>query len=106
MASCPACAAENRPGRRFCSQCGNALAIECPACGTANEPDDNFCGDCGAVLAASGAPAPAPQPSAATITERRLVSVLFTDLVGFTTLTEHGDAEDTRELLTRYFEEA
>ncbi|HEX5466967.1 MAG TPA: adenylate/guanylate cyclase domain-containing protein [Candidatus Limnocylindrales bacterium] len=38
--------------------------------------------------------------------ERRLVSVLFADLVGFTTLSEGRDAEDTRELLSRYFEVA
>ena len=38
--------------------------------------------------------------------ERRLVSVLFVDLVGFTTASEGRDAEDTRELLTRYFDVA
>jgi class 3 adenylate cyclase len=37
-------------------------------------------------------------------TERRLVSVLFADLVGFTTLSERLDPEDVRELLTRYSE--
>ena len=36
--------------------------------------------------------------------ERRLVSVLFADLVGFTAASEGRDAEDTRELLTRYFD--
>ncbi|HEX2301980.1 MAG TPA: adenylate/guanylate cyclase domain-containing protein, partial [Gaiella sp.] len=36
--------------------------------------------------------------------ERRLVSVLFVDLVGFTAASEERDAEDTRELLTRYFD--
>ena len=36
--------------------------------------------------------------------ERRLVSVLFADLVGFTTLAEGRDAEETRELLSRYFD--
>jgi len=45
-------------------------------------------------------PAPVPTP----VAERRLVSVLFADLVGFTTLAEGLDAEDTRELLSRYFE--
>ena len=37
-------------------------------------------------------------------TERRLVSVLFADLVGFTALAASRDAEAVRELLTRYFE--
>jgi class 3 adenylate cyclase len=36
--------------------------------------------------------------------ERRLVSILFADLFGFTTLAEGRDAEDTRELLSRYFD--
>jgi class 3 adenylate cyclase/tetratricopeptide (TPR) repeat protein len=45
-------------------------------------------------------PAPAATPSA----ERRLVSVLFADLVGFTALSESRDPEEVRELLTRYFD--
>src|SRR5207244_6029836 len=36
--------------------------------------------------------------------ERRLVSVLFADLVGFTTLSESRDSEEVRELLSAYFE--
>src|SRR5204862_907417 len=36
--------------------------------------------------------------------ERKVVSVLFADLVGFTSAAEGRDAEDTRELLSRYFE--
>ncbi|HEY5435999.1 MAG TPA: adenylate/guanylate cyclase domain-containing protein, partial [Candidatus Limnocylindrales bacterium] len=42
--------------------------------------------------------------NAAPIAERRLVSVLFADLVGFTAFAEERDAEDVRETLTRYFE--
>jgi class 3 adenylate cyclase/tetratricopeptide (TPR) repeat protein len=38
------------------------------------------------------------------VSERRLVSVLFADLVGFTALSEHRDPEEVRELLSRYFE--
>src|SRR5581483_8468705 len=36
--------------------------------------------------------------------ERRLVTVLFADLVGFTTLSEARDSEEVRELLSRYFD--
>src|SRR5206468_9430564 len=36
--------------------------------------------------------------------ERRVVSVLFVDLVGFTAASEGRDAEETRDLLSRYFE--
>jgi class 3 adenylate cyclase/tetratricopeptide (TPR) repeat protein len=38
------------------------------------------------------------------VSERRLVSVLFADLVGFTTLSEHRDPEEVRELLSDYFD--
>ena len=49
---------------------------------------------------------PAEQPTAhpAQVAERRLVSVLFADLVGFTTLSESRDPEEVRESLARYFD--
>src|SRR6266705_5186950 len=50
---CPSCGTENEPGRKFCSECGAALARLCPACGTANAPAAKFCGECGAALAQS-----------------------------------------------------
>ncbi len=65
-----------------------------------------FCGECGSPLAAgAGAAAPAGTVTAAApAAERRLVSVLFADLVGFTALSESRDAEEVRELLSRYFD--
>jgi len=45
-----------------------------------------------------------PDAAAAPAAERRLVSVLFADLVGFTAWSESRDAEETRDLLSRYFE--
>jgi class 3 adenylate cyclase len=102
--TCPNCGTENRPGRRFCSECGNALAIVCPACGAANDPNDKFCGQCGAALDTEAASAAVPR--AEPTSERRLVSVVFADLVGFTTLSESRDSEEVRELLTRYFDES
>ena len=106
---CSNCGTENRPGRKFCSSCGVSLAVICAACGAANDAGDRFCGDCGAALGAAvgSVPAPAIAPMVAEragASERRLVSVLFADLVGFTTLSEARDAEEVRELLTRYFE--
>jgi class 3 adenylate cyclase/predicted ATPase len=97
---CSSCGAQNRPGRRFCAQCGAPLEFKCPSCGASNEHDERFCGDCGAPLTSNG-PAPATQARAS---ERRLVSVLFADLVGFTTLSQHRDPEEVRELLSRYFD--
>ncbi len=42
----------------------------------------------------------------APVAERRVVTILFADLVGFTTLSEGRDSEAVRELLTRYFDVA
>ena len=108
---CRSCGTENRVGRRFCSECASPLTAACPTCGALNEAGEKFCGDCAtplghaALSAPSGIARPAPaSPPPAVTAERRLVSVLFADLVGFTTLAEGRDAEDTRELLTRYFD--
>jgi len=101
--TCPSCSTENREGRKFCSECGTALASACPSCGAANEPGEKFCGECGTTLTSAATPTTAPQ-MAAPAAERRLVSVLFADLVGFTTLSESRDSEDVRELLSRYFD--
>jgi class 3 adenylate cyclase len=108
---CERCGADNRAGRRFCRACGAGLAASCPSCGTPAEPGDRFCGSCGAELspeegaagagatpATLGVAAPAVGP-----TERRVVSVLFADLVGFTALSDARDPEAVREFLDRYF---
>src|ERR1700733_3619953 len=106
---CASCGGENEPGRRFCGDCGRPLAIACPACGAANSSRARFCGECGApIVTPAGsevdAAATAAAASAAPLTERRHVSVLFADLVGFTTLAETQDSEDVRALLTRDFD--
>jgi class 3 adenylate cyclase len=108
---CSACSTANEAGRKFCGECGTPLLLTCPDCGSANAPTSKFCGECGTSLAAqSHKPSPAGAPGGgavgAPVAERRLVSVLFADLVGFTTASEGRDAEDTRELLTRYFDTA
>jgi class 3 adenylate cyclase/tetratricopeptide (TPR) repeat protein len=103
--ACPRCATGNRAGARFCRECGTTLSPACPACAALTEPGQRFCDECGAALVAERrlepAAAGAPSPEA----ERRLVSVLFADLVGFTAMAERRDAEEVRELLSRYFDD-
>ncbi len=106
---CSSCGTENPPGSKFCSECGSRLARTCPSCGSPVLLEAKFCNECGSLLSAAAlAPAQEASPSArsaeAPASERRLVSVLFADLVGFTTLSEFRDPEEVRELLTRYFE--
>jgi class 3 adenylate cyclase/tetratricopeptide (TPR) repeat protein len=97
--ACASCGRENPADAKFCNGCGASLLGGCPGCGRANPPDARFCSECGTAL--GGAPVAAP---AARQAERRLVSVLFADLVGFTALSESRDAEEVRELLSRYFD--
>jgi class 3 adenylate cyclase/tetratricopeptide (TPR) repeat protein len=63
----------------------------CPACGRENPEGFNFCGACGAALSTT-----------AVREERKVVTVLFADLVGFTARAEQMDPEDVRALLVPY----
>jgi class 3 adenylate cyclase len=69
--------------------------LTCPACGKDNPGGFRFCGFCSAPLH-EGAPAAGE--------ERKIVSVLFCDLVGFTAASELADPEDVRARLVPYHE--
>jgi class 3 adenylate cyclase len=66
----------------------------CPACGQENPDGFRLCGMCGTSLAAS---APAARE------ERKVVTILFTDLVGSTAAAERLDPEDVRKILSPYY---
>src|SRR5437763_2225942 len=68
--------------------------LTCSSCGRENPDDSRFCNSCGAVLAA------APESRRE---ERKVVTVLFADLVGFTSRAERMDPEDVRSLLAPYW---
>jgi class 3 adenylate cyclase/tetratricopeptide (TPR) repeat protein len=102
--NCAACGTENRSDRRFCRQCGLPLANACGVCGASNEPGDRFCGNCGTTLPQAEATPATGAASTAATTERRLVSVLFLDLVGFTTQSESRDPEEVQGIQRRYFD--
>ncbi len=100
---CSGCGATPAPGAKFCAECGVALTAACPGCG-APRSGGRFCSECGAGLDSPAPPPPATAP--APVAERRLASLLFADLVGFTPLSEARDPEAVRELLSAYFERA
>jgi class 3 adenylate cyclase/tetratricopeptide (TPR) repeat protein len=103
---CAACQADVPAGARFCPQCAAPQQpAACPSCGEPAVGAARFCASCGTPLA--GLPAAAPvQRVPAVATERRVCSVLFCDLVGFTPLSEARDPEEVRELLSSYFDVA
>jgi class 3 adenylate cyclase len=109
--TCPTCGAEVTPDLRFCLECGTSLVpAACPSCGTPRVSGARFCGQCGTRFADAGEPdgdAPTSTRAAGSArlgTERRLVSVLFVDLVGFTARSEAEDPEAVREFLSSYFD--
>jgi adenylate cyclase len=100
--NCSGCGLEVTPGFAFCPKCGRRLPRSCGGCGFACEPDFAFCPKCGAPVEPTAAPPPAPvvtapvAPTPAAEADRRLVTVLFADVSGFTTLSERHDPEDVR----------
>ena len=72
--------------------------VICPNCRTENSEGSRFCNSCGSRLSGE-ASAAAVQP----VEERKVITVLFCDLVGFTALSEGADPEDVDRMLSRYF---
>jgi class 3 adenylate cyclase/tetratricopeptide (TPR) repeat protein len=111
--ACQACGCDLPADARFCLQCGAPQEAICTSCSTPLVPDARFCAFCGTATGVGGSFAVVAQPPAGTApaavapaAERRLCSVLFADLVGFTPLSEARDPEEVRELLSRYFDVA
>jgi class 3 adenylate cyclase len=121
-AGCATCGTVNPPAARFCTNCGTPLysglvgvmtgAAEARAGYGRGRPIDATQGLPPRLLSGAREPGgprdgldPARgDPTSVPVSERRMVSVLFADLVGFTSFSEGRDAEEVRELLTRYFE--
>jgi hypothetical protein len=117
--TCPHCHHANPADARFCTGCGQPLALLCLACQTPNTPDSRFCKACGTSLAAPpqlDLRAAAPQSytprhltekiltsRSALEGERKQVTVLFCDLTNSTGLAERLGPEAMHALLNRFF---
>ncbi len=66
----------------------------CPKCGEENSDRARFCSACGSSLETAATPSE----------ERKVVSILFVDLVGFTARSDRADPEDVRATLRPYHE--
>jgi class 3 adenylate cyclase/tetratricopeptide (TPR) repeat protein len=106
---CPKCQIENPTGKKFCRKCGTKLVVICPNCKVDNNPEDSFCGECGFDFTKTSTTTPPPleTPSKPTITdqERKHVTVMFSDLSGYTAMTEKLDPEEVKEIMGRVFGE-
>ena len=94
MVRCATCGSENDAEARFCSTCGTGLRPVCAACGLELPPAARFCPACGT---------PVEETVQVPTEERRVVSVLFADVTGSTTLGERLDPEQLRDVMATYF---
>jgi class 3 adenylate cyclase/ketosteroid isomerase-like protein len=90
---CSSCGYDGRAGARFCEGCGVGLSQPCASCGAELSAAARFCGACGAAV---GAPP--------VVAARKVVSVVFGDLVGSTALQETLDPESARRVMARFYE--
>src|ERR1700745_579188 len=107
------CDKENRPGRKFCADCGAKLTVVCASCKAENEPGEQFCGDCGQRIAEPVEARPPPDPLSYTPkhlaekllparstleAERKQVTVVFADVKGSMEL-EEIDPEEWHRIM-------
>jgi len=118
---CPRCGFENEPDKKFCTDCGNKLALRCPECESELKGSEKFCGECGYALQKptkeSSVDYTQPQSytpkhladrilqsRSALEGERKQVRVLFADVKGSMELAEQVDPEEWHRILDRFFE--
>lgn len=113
--NCPNCQTENPDYARFCWHCGNALVasarVTCPRCQMGLPAHARFCLSCGSALdgtsAADDASLKAVEPAANRETqaarERRIVTILFADVKGYTAMSERLDPEEVVEIMEGAF---
>ncbi|MDQ1240323.1 MAG: hypothetical protein QG577_2509, partial [Thermodesulfobacteriota bacterium] len=104
---CPDCHTALPEGSKFCNECGKRLEVACPECGKANPPESKQCNQCGTSLqnpdidfephTKKTTPRLIPEP------ERKHVTALFSDLTGYTSMTEKLDPEQVKEITGRIF---
>jgi class 3 adenylate cyclase/tetratricopeptide (TPR) repeat protein len=122
--SCPKCHHDCPPDFSFCPKCGTALQQACTQCGFQAPPDFAFCPKCGTPLASAAPAAPATDVTAERLQrlvprefaerllatrgqvgkERRMVTILFSDVKGSTQMAENLDPEEVMEIMEGAFD--
>jgi class 3 adenylate cyclase len=104
---CPKCKTENPDTQKFCGECGSILELACPKCGSPNPSKYKFCGECGQELDGKIGKEAAETEKKVTGAEgeRKHVTVLFSDLSGYTAMSEKLDPEEVKEITGRIFDD-
>jgi class 3 adenylate cyclase/tetratricopeptide (TPR) repeat protein len=111
---CPNCHIVNREEAAFCLECGAELGIQCPDCKKSLPPRAKFCDACGRDLRQSqktesqipeSAPAKGAPPPKPIASERKHVTALFSDISGYTAMSERLDPEEVKEITASIFDE-
>jgi class 3 adenylate cyclase/tetratricopeptide (TPR) repeat protein len=117
---CPKCQAENPDTAKYCIECANPLEVQCPNCGVTNPAKAKFCMECAHSLKNQAETPPEIQPESKievsasetteskgsnqfTAGERKHVTVLFSDLSGYTAMSEKMDPEEVKEIVNCIF---
>lgn len=96
---CPECEFENPDSLKFCGHCGTKLEMTCSACGYLNPADFKFCGECGNPLGKKREEFLQLEDEG----ERKYVTALFSDLSGYTAMSERLDPEEVKKITTLIF---
>jgi class 3 adenylate cyclase/tetratricopeptide (TPR) repeat protein len=99
---CTKCQFENRDGAKFCKDCGVNLEVACSKCGTVYELGSKFCDECGCKLDLEIEVAKVDSKGGG---ERKYVTVLFSDLAGYTAMSERLDPEEVKAITSRIFDD-
>jgi hypothetical protein len=98
---CATCGSELQRDARFCASCGTpvttATVATCVGCGADLAPATRFCASC-------GTPLDAPSPTSDSGRERKVATLLFADLVGYTSLNDGHDPEIIEAVVGRAFD--
>ncbi len=102
LLACWNCGYENPTDAKYCANCGKRQKLWCPECGAEVTEGAKFCANCGIPVTSQvlGAPSPGPVLTAET---RKVVTVVFADLVGSTGLTERLDPEEARDVVGKFY---
>ena len=99
---CPECQFYNREGAFFCSDCGQEFRSICTNCGSEIRSDSKFCDRCGHQLFKKKV---VNEQNQTVESERKNVTVLFSDMSAYTAMTERLDPEEVKEIMSRIFGE-